>query len=334
MTYKEILKSIRAKEYKPIYFLHGTESYYIEQISRYIENKVLSAAERSFNQIIFYGKDAEAKSIIDAACRYPMMSTHQVIVLKEAQEMKTLAALLPYIEKPVASTVFVICHKHKKLDMRTNFAKSLKKNAFIFESKPLYDNQVPAWIVSYLKDKKLDVNSNAAGMMAEYLGTDLSKISNELDKLVINIPPGTTITEKEVETNIGISKDYNVFELQKALGQRNIVNANRIINYFIANPRKNPLVMVVGALFNYFNKIYMVHFLKGASEKTMMDTLGVRSAYFLKDYKSAARNFNHTQVKQVIGILKDYDLKSKGVNNDGTDPGQLMREMVWKILHY
>lgn len=333
MTYSEIIKSLRAKQYKPVYFLHGAESYFIDAISKYIEDNVLSDGEKSFNQLVFYGKDADAKTLIDAASRYPMMAPYQVILLKEAQEMRTLGNLLPYIQKAVPTTIFVICHKHKKLDSRTKFGKAVKANAVVFESKRLYDNQVADWISDYLKGKKFNVKPSAAQLIGEYLGTSLSKVVNELDKLVINLPAGTTIDEKHVQDNIGISKDYNVFELQRALGSRDVVKANRIINYFVSNPKKNPFVLLVGTLYNYFSKVYMLHFLKQSTDREVFQTLKLRSEYFLKEYKIAARNYNLPRVKKVIHILKDYDLRSKGVDNDSTNEGELMKELVWKILH-
>lgn len=333
MTHQEILKSLKAKEYKPVYFLHGTESYYIDTISKYIEEKILAEGERSFNQMIFYGKDSDPKTIIDTASRYPMMASHQVVILKEAQEMKGLQDLQLYIEKAVPTTIFVICHKHRKLDARTRLAKSLKAHAVVYESKKLYDNQVPDWIATYLKSKKMTIAPNAAQLIAEYLGTDLSKIVNELDKLVINLPAGTAVNEKHIQDNIGISKDYNVFELQRALGTRDVVKANRIINYFISNPRKNPLVVVIGTLYNYFSKVFILHFMKHDADRDISKALKLRSDYFLKEYKIAARNFNLPKTKKVIHLLKEYDLRSKGVDNDSTSEGELMKEMVWKILH-
>ena len=333
MTYKEILKSLRAKEYQPVYFLHGEEAFYIDSISNFIEQKVLSEGEKSFNQTIFYGKDCDSKTLIDTASRYPMMASHQVVILKEAQEMKTLADLQLYIEKAVPTTILVICHKHKRLDSRTKFAKSLKEHSVFFESKKLYDNQIPDWIEDYLKTKKLKISPNAAHLIAEYLGTDLSKIANEMDKLAINLETGTTIDEKHIQDNIGISKDYNVFELQKALGQRSVLKTNRIIQYFVSNPKKNPLVMVIGTLFNYFSKIYMLHFLRNLPDRELSRALKLRSEYFLREYKSTARNYSLNKTKDVIAILKEYDLKSKGVDSDSTTEGELMKEMVYRIMH-
>ncbi len=333
MTYKEIIKSLCAKDYKPVYFLHGEEPFYIDAISDHIENKVLTEGEKSFNQTILYGKDTNAKTLIDKASRYPMMASHQVVILKEAQEMKGLQDLQLYIERAVPTTILVICHKYKKLDARTKLAKTLKEKAIVFESKRLYDNQVPDWIRDYLKSKKLNINPAACELIAEYLGANLSKISNELDKLSINLAAGTTVNEKHIQDNIGISKDYNVFELQRALGQRNPLKANRIINYFIANPRKNPMVMVTGTLYNYFSKVYMIHFLRNSPDREVAKALKLRSDYFLREYKTAARNYNLPSTRKVINILKEYDLKSKGVDRDSTPEGELMREMVYKILH-
>lgn len=333
MTFPQIIKELKAKRYAPIYLLHGNEPYYIDKISKYIEDNVLTEGEKSFNQMVLYGKDTDHKTLIDACSRYPMMASHQVVILKEAQEMKTLKEILPYIEKPVHTTILVICFKHKKFDGRTKFGKLLKQKALIFESKKLYDNQIPDWIQSYLKEKKLSISPSASALVAEYLGEDLSKVSNELDKLAINLAPGTEVNEKHIQEQIGISKEYNVFELQKALGSKNVVKSNRIINYFISNPKKNPLVVVVGTLFNFFSKVYLTHFLKNSSEREMMEKLGVRHAFFLKDYKLAARNYPYQQSQAVISILKEYDLKSKGVDRVNATDGDLMKEMIFKILH-
>lgn len=333
MTYPQIIKELKAKKYAPIYLLHGTEPFYIDKISKYIEDNVLTEGEKSFNQTILYGKDTDHKTLIDTCSRYPMMASHQVVILKEAQEMRTLKELLPYIERPVHTTILVLCFKHKKFDGRTKFGKLVKQKALIFESKKLYDNQIPDWIQSYLKDKKLSISPANAALIAEYLGENLSKVSNELDKLAINLAPGTEVNEKHIQEQIGISKEYNVFELQKALGTRNVVKSNRIINYFISNPKKNPLVVVVGTLFNFFSKVYLTHFLKNSSEREMMEKLGVRHAFFLKDYKLAARNYPYQKSQNVISILKEYDLKSKGVDRVNATEGDLMKELVFKILH-
>lgn len=336
MEFNQILTDLKNKKYHPIYFLSGSDPYYIDKISDYIENNVLTEGEKSFNQSVLYGKDIDFKTVVDTARRYPMMSQYQVVIIKEAQDMKDLKDLQSYIEKPMPTTILVICHKHKSFNAATKFGKLMKKNSVYFASKKLYDNQVPDWIRTYLQSKKLKVSSAAANLMGEYLGTDLSKVSNELDKLVINLQVGTEVTPKHVETQIGISREYNIFELQKALGQRDIQKANRIVNNFIANPKKNPLVLVVGTLFNYFSKIYMFHSVKNESEKVILESIGVRSSYFLREYRIALKNYNYNKTIQVISILKEFDLKSKGVdyNSTGKPEGELLKEMIWRILHW
>ena len=335
MTHEQILADLKKKNYQPIYFLHGTESYFIDTIVDYIEQKVLTETEKAFNMTMLYGKEANHLAVVDSARRYPVMAERQVVMIKEAQEMKSLKNLQTYIEKPLETTLLVICHKHKKLNLNSAFGKALKKHAVVFESKPLYDNQVPAWIVQYLKKRKMTIAPQAAELIAEYLGTKLSKVANELDKLEINLGTGAAITVQDIEKNIGISKDYNVFELQKALGQRDVLKANRIINYFAANPRKHHITMVISSLYNYFSKIYMLHFLKNLSESELVSTLQLRSTYFLKEYRLATRNFSRGKTEMIISYLKNYDLKSKGVdyNNTGKPSGDLLKELVWKILH-
>lgn len=333
MEYKDLLKSLKAKEYKPVYFLHGEESFFMDKIAEIIENQVLSESEKSFNQTIFYGKDTESTAIVDTARRYPMMADRQVVILKEAQDMKTLVNLQKYVERPTSSTILLIVHKHKKLDMRMAFAKALVKNAVVMESKPLYDNQIPDWIRNYLKEIQLMIDANAAELIAEYLGTDLGKIANELDKLRLNLPPNSTVNVKQVQDNIGISKDYNVFELQKALSAKNILTANKIVQYFARNPKDAPFVVVISNLYNYFSKVYMLHFLSNKPDKEVLDVMGLRSDFFLRDYKMAARHYNPFKTEQILGFLREYDLKSKGVDADGTDAGELLKELVFKILH-
>ncbi|MCB0587213.1 MAG: DNA polymerase III subunit delta [Phaeodactylibacter sp.] len=335
MDFDQILKELRSKQYRPVYFLHGQESYFIDEVSHYIEKNVLTESERAFNQTIFYGKEVDHLAIVDTARRYPMMSSHQVVILKEAQEMKGIAELLSYIEKPMESTILVICHKHKRFNFNSRFGKALKKNALVFESKPLYDNQVPAWISAYLKRKKLKITPKASELIAEYLGAELSKVANELDKLAINLPAGTEVNDQHIEANIGISKDYNIFELQRALGQQDVLKANRIINYFAANPKKNPMPVLIGALYSYFSKVYLYHAAKNLPVKELLSTLQLRSEFFLKEYRLTARNYPPARAEKVISLLKEYDLKSKGVGyiSTGKPEGELMKELVWRLLH-
>lgn len=335
MNFNDILRQLKSKDYQAVYFLHGKESFFIDAITDYVEGKVLNESEKAFNYTVFYGKEANHLDIIDAARRYPMMAERQVVILKEAQEMRSLANLQSYIEQPTPTTLLLICHKHRKLKMNTKFGKLLKKKAVVLEAKPLYDNQVPDWIISHLKSKKLSIKPKGAALIAEYLGADLAKVANEMDKLAINLPPGTEVTEKEIEAHIGISKDYNVFELQRALGQRDVLKANRIVNYFEANPKKMPLVVLIGSLYNFFSKVYLFHAAKNLPEKELLSTLQLRSSYFLKEYRAAARQFPSTKAEQALTLLKEYDLKSKGVGYVGTGKPQssLTRELVWRILH-
>ena len=336
MTYDEILRNIKARQFSPVYFLHGEEAFFIDQIADAIEATALPEAEQGFNQTILYGKEVDHLSLLDYLRRYPMMSERQVVILREAQEMKTLTELSPYLENPMPSTIFVACHKYKKVDARTKFGKALNnKQIVVFESKKLYDNQIADWISNYCKAQKRSIEPAASALMAEYLGTDLSKITNELDKLAINLPKGATVTEAAIQENIGISKEYNVFELQKAIAQRDIAKVSRIREHFASNPRKNPLIVTISSLFAYFSKVYMLHSLRGQSDAEILKALELRSDWFLKEYKVAAANYNYAQTIKAISVLKDYDLRSKGVGNDNTSTGEeeLMKELFWKLMH-
>lgn len=336
MTFEEILRDISNNKIAPVYFLHGEEPYFIDQIETAIETNVLSEAEKGFNQSVLYGKDVDHLVLLDYLRRYPMMSERQVVILREAQEMKGLTELASYLENPMLSTVFVVCHKHKKVDLRTKMGKALQgKNVLLFESKKLYDNQVPDWIAGYCKSKKLTVEPSAAALLAEYLGADLARIANELDKLVLNLPAGTAVTPVHVQEYVGISKDYNVFELQKAFALRDLPKIARIREHFAANIRKNPLIVTISSLFAYFSKVYMLHALKGSSDAEILKALDLRSDWFLKEYKIAANNYTPAQTVRVISLLKEYDLRSKGVDTDTTNTGdeELMKELFWKILN-
>ena len=333
MDYKEIIKSIQQRQFKPVYFFHGDESYFIDALTEVIENGVLNDGEKSFNQTILYGKDIDAQIVTDNARRYPMMSDYQVVIIKEAQDMKSLGLLQSYVEKPLSSTILCIAHKHKKLDMRTAFAKSLAKHAVVFESKSLYENQVPDFIRNWLRDNKLQIETPALDLMVEYLGTDLGKIINELEKLQLNVAKGGSINTEHIEKFIGISREYNVFEFQKALAQRNVLQSNKIINYFAENPKDAPFVMLLGNLYNYFSKIYQLAFIGNLSPTEQVKTLGLRSEWFLTEYKNGLKNYPRPHPERIIGLLKEYDLKAKGVNSDGVPDGALMKELIFKILH-
>ncbi len=339
MTYQDILKDLKKKNYLPVYCLHGQESYFIDLLTNYFETKILSEGEKSFNQMIMYGKDTDAKTLIDTCSRYPMMAPRQVVILKEAQDMKGLADLQAYMEKPVPTTILVICHKYKKLDGRSKLAKTIAKTGLVFESKKLYDNQVPDWIEGYLTKQGFNVDPGVSILIAEYLGTELSKIVNEVEKLSINLKKGTTVTTKHVQEQIGISKEYNVFELQNALSEKDTTKVNRIVQHFVANPKKNPLVMVTGSLYNFFSKVYAAYFLTGKSDLDLAVGLGMKrpkneyaAAFLVSRYRKAMKLYRRHQTEHAISILKEYDLKSKGVDSNNTPQGELLREMIFKIL--
>ena len=332
MTVEQILQQLRNKIYHPVYLLHGEESYYIDVICDYIEDHVLTESEKEFNQHVFYGKDLDAATIISYARRFPMMANYQVLIIKEAQDVKTLDPLVSYLQAPLTSTLLVLCYKYGKIDKRKSLAKTVDKCGILFESPRFYDNKIPAWIGQQVKVQGYSITPKATYMMADFLGADLSRIANEIKKLFINIPPGSQIDDLLVERNIGISKDFNVFELQKALGAKHTYKANQIITHFAANPRENPLVKVIPILFSFFSKILLYHYLKDKSKNNAAAALGVPS-FFISDYQTAAGNFPPARVVSIIELLREYDLRSKGVENVSTTEGELTKELIFKILH-
>lgn len=334
MNVSEILKDIKNKNFKPLYLLHGEEDYFIDLISNYIEINALTEAEKGFNQTILYGKDLDIVTVINSAKRYPMMSNHQVVIVREAQDLKLDKAadlFQAYCENPLKSTILVLCHKHSKFDKRKKIYKVIEKSGVVFESVPLYDSKIPAWIDEYIKSKNYQINPKACVLLADYLGNDLTKITNELEKLILNIAQGQEIGTKQVQDNIGISKDYNVFELQTALQKRDVLKANQIINYFDANQKAHPMVLILGNLYSWFSKILKLHYTLDKSQ--LAKELGIHP-FFVKDYEAAAKTYNLGKTFMAISLLREYDLKIKGVDIAGcTTQGELMKEMVWKLLH-
>lgn len=331
-SFDNILSDLKKKIYYPVYFLSGEEAYFIDEISDYIEQNVLTDTEKEFNQTIIYGKDTDIPTLVSYAKRFPMMANYQVIIVKEAQDLDKIEELAGYIEHPLNSTLLVICYKYEKADRRKLFFKSIEKTGVLFDSPRLYDNQIPDWITDYIRKKNYTITTKATFLLAEFLGTDLSKIVNEISKLTINIPPGQEITEEYVEKNIGISKDFNVFELQKALGRRDIFKSNQIITHFAANPKENPLVKVIPLLYSYFSKVLIYHQLPDKSRNNVASVLSV-NPFFVPDYQAAAGNFKVTKLISIISLLREYDLKAKGVDNLSATDGELMKELVFKILH-
>lgn len=332
MTYEQILSDLKNKVYHPVYFLMGEEPYFIDVITDYIEENVLEKGEKEFNQTILYGIETDLLTIISQAKRFPMMANHQVVIVKEAQSIKNIEALSPYIEKPLKSTILVICYKYKTIDKRKKFAKEIQKNTILFESKKLYDNKIQHWTNSYLKEKGYRASPKALLLLTEFLGADLSKIVNELDKLMLNIPRGSEITVEHIEENIGISKDFNNFELNSAIGTRNILKANNIINYFATNPKNNPLPVTISMLYSFFSKTLYYHHIKDKSKNNAASMLKV-NPFFVKDYDIAAKNYPVSKLAYVISQLRECDMKSKGLDNDTTTHGELLKELVYKIMH-
>ncbi len=328
----KIINDIKNGQIKPIYFLMGEEPYYIDKLTEYIEDHVLSEDEKGFNQMVLYGRDVTVEDIVGNAKRYPMMADRQVVIVKEAQELsRTIEKLESYAENPQPTTVLVIAYKYKTLDKRKKLTKLIDKNGLLFESKKLYENQVAAWISRVLKPKEYSIEPKASAMLVEFLGTDLSRISNELDKLQIILPKGTTISPNHIEENIGFSKDFNVFELRKAIGDRNMLQAYRIADHFAQNRKEYPMVLTVSMVFSFFSGLLQYHGLKDKSAGNVSRVLKV-NPYFLKDYDVALKNYPMKKVSSVIATLRDIDVKSKGVGANQLDESDLLKEMLIKIF--
>ena len=333
-TYEEIARDLKNRIYKPVYYLMGEESYYIDRISEYIAQTVLNENEKEFNQTILYGADTDIATIINAAKRYPMMSKYQVVIVKEAQGVKNIDELSYYLQKPLESTILVLCHKHGVLDRRKKLAAEIEKVGVLFESKKIKDAQLTGFITSYLKRKSIEIEPKASEMMAEFVGTDLSRMAGELEKLIITLPKGQKrITPEQIEQNIGISKDYNNYELRNALIIKDVFKANQIIKYFEENPKTNPLQMTLSVLFNLFSNLMLAYYAPEKSEQGIAAQLGLKSPWQSKDYLAAMRKYSGVKVMQIIGEIRYCDAKSKGVGNSSLGDGELLRELVYKILH-
>ncbi|WP_298420667.1 DNA polymerase III subunit delta [uncultured Kordia sp.] len=330
---KQIVVDIQKGNIKPIYFLMGEEAYYIDKIAEYIEEKVLAEEEKGFNQMVLYGRDVTVDDIVANAKRYPMMVERQVVIVKEAQDLsRTIDKLVGYIENPQPTTVLVICYKYKKIAKNKKLYKAAKKSGIIYESKKLYENQVADWIRRVLAGKKYQITPKAAQMLVEFLGTNLSKIDNELEKLKLILPIGSEITPEAIEENIGISKDYNNFELRKAIGDRDVKKAFRIITYFSENPKDNPTVVTVSLLFNFFSQLLQYHGLRDQNPKNVASVLRI-NPYFVKEYQAAARNYPMKKVSGIVATLREMDVKSKGVGASNLSNGDLLKELLVRIMN-
>jgi DNA polymerase-3 subunit delta len=336
---KKIWTDLKAGQYAPVYFLHGEETFYIDLIANYIENNALSESERGFNQVIMYGKDVSVAAILTNARRYPMMSERQVVIVKEAQDVPDLnkeigvKLMLDYLTKPTPSTILVFCHKHKPIDKRRELGKKIDQfRIVVMTTKKLYDNQLPEFVYEYTQEKKVRIEDQAVHVLCEYVGNDLHRIANEIDKLTISLSSNDTISVDDVMSQVGVSKEYNIFELQRAILKRDSVVANKIVNYFASNTKKNPMIPVVAFLYSFFSKLLIAAQVGNKSEKGLASELKV-SPYAVRDYTLALRQFPLPKILDNLGSIKEADLKLKGVNTGSTDEGQIFRELIWRIMN-
>lgn len=334
---KKILAELKAKKYAPVYVLQGEETYYIDLISDYIESNVLSESEKGFNQVVMYGKDAPMASILTNAKRFPMMAERQVVIVREAQEIpdlnKELGAKLlhDYVSNPTPSTVLVLCHKHKSLDKRKELGKKIDKLAVSGVFKKVYDSQLPEFIAGYVKEKGFTFDESAIRVLSEYVGADLKRLANELDKVMIAASKGEVVTAEKVMSQVGISREYNIFELQKALVRRDPVQANKIVNYFEGNTKKNPLIPAVAYLFSFYSKLLVASTATDRSDKSLVSLLKI-SPFAARDYSSALQYYTTQQLVKCIQYISEADLKLKGVDNSSGE-GQVLRELVYRLIH-
>jgi len=333
MTFENILSDLRNKIYHPVYFLCGDEPYYIDLITDYIADHLLSEAEKAFNQTVIYGKDANAGAVMNYAKRFPMMANHQVVIVKEAQELSQFEDLIHYVEHPLKSTILVLNYKYKSPDKRKKVFKLLQEKAVFFESKKLYDDKIPAWIQAYIHSRKYSIQPKAAALISEFLGSDLSRIVNELDKLIISLNENEKeITPAHVERIIGISKEFNHFELQKALGKKDVLTSNRIINYFGENQKSNHISQTLSSLYFFFSKLLIYHYTEDKSKQNIAAVLKI-NPFFVTDYAEAARAYPARKLVEIMSLLREYDLKSKGYGGATQEAGDLLKELTFKILH-
>lgn len=331
-AYQLLLSDLKARKFKPLYLLHGEESFYIDKIMHYFENFVLDEGEKDFNQTVVYGKDSEANAVIEIAKRLPMMADYQLILVKEAQDLRDVDALLPYFERPNSSSILVFAHKHKKVDSRKKSWKTFAQKGVVFEAKKLYDSEIPNWIEHMLEEKKLIGSPKVIALIAEHLGNDLSKIENEIEKLSINLPEGSKITPDHIQEHIGLSKDFNVFELQAAIANKNKEKAFQIINYFNSNSKNHPGIVTIISLYGFFSKLLKLHQNPGTNQYEVAKIIGV-NAFFARDYIAAKQNYNLKKTIKAIEQLNIFDLKLKGVNNNLMPESDLMKELLIKIMY-
>jgi DNA polymerase-3 subunit delta len=331
MSAEKIIADWKKKNFKPVYWLEGEEPYHIDKVVDYAEHNILSESESSFNLTVFYGRDADWAAVVNACRRYPMFAERQVVLLKEGQQMKDIDKLEGYIDNPLTSTVFVVSYKDKKIDARTKFAKLLKQKGEVLTTKKMYDNQLPQWAGEMIEGHGLSINQKALALLVDHIGNDLNRIQNEIEKLAVNLGSRKSITEDDIEKFIGVSKEFNVFELQDALGKKNLPKAIRIIQYFESNPKAAPIQLILPSLYGFFSKVYMVFGAGSNDEKMIASALGV-NPFFVKDYLAAAKNYGERGVERTLLLLHQYNLRSIGVHDAGTEDADLMKELVVKMM--
>jgi DNA polymerase-3 subunit delta len=331
MLANTIISDWKKGTYKPVYWLEGEEEYFIDKVMKYAESNILKESETGFNLSVFYGKDADWTAVINSCRRYPMFAERQVVLLKEAQQMRDIEKLEAYIENPLTSTIFVVSYKEKKVDGRTRLAKLLKEKGVVLTTKKLYDNQLPEWTEELVRSKELSISQKALMLLVDHIGNDLSRIENEIDKIAINLGKRKGITETDVELYVGVSKDFNVFELQASLATKNLSKAIQIIQYFEANPKAAPIQLILPSLYAFFSKVFMIYGLNTKDEKTIATSLGI-NPFFIKDYLRTTGVYSYADVERLLLLLSDYNLKSIGINNSGTTDASLLKEMVVKMI--
>jgi DNA polymerase-3 subunit delta len=331
MSAEKIIAELKKGTHKPVYWLEGEEDFFIDKVTDYAEHNVLNESEKSFNLSVFYGKDAEWADVVNACRRYPMFSDKQVVVLKEAQAMRNIERLEGYIEKPLSSTVLVVAYKNKKVDGRTRLAKLLKEKGSVLTTKKLYENELPEWTQQLVKAKGYSINRKALFLLIDHIGNDLGRLSNEIDKLILNLGNSDTISEDNVETYVGISKEFNVFELQQAIADRDLYKAVRIINYFEANPKAAPIQLILPSLYNFFSKAQMIYSVPTRDEKALANAIGVNN-FFIKDYLKTTRQYSAAKMENILLLLHAYNLKSIGIDSSGATDAMLLKEMVVKMM--
>lgn len=336
VTYESVMHDLKARDFKPIYYLMGDESYYIDKISDWIAENVLQPEEKDFNQTVLFGSDVNASQIVDAAKRYPMMSEYQVIIVKEAQNVKNVEPIEKYLKAPMSSTILVMCHKNGTIDGRKReYVKAIQQAGVLFESKKLRERDLPSFIEQYLKAREASIDPKSTQMIADAIGTDLSRLTGELDKVLLSLPESDRrVTPQVVEDQIGVSKDYNAFEFRDAIVNRNILKANQIIKYFDENPKAGGLYALLPMMFSYFQNLMLSYYCpQKGSQEALAQWLDMKSPWGARDYITGMRNYSGMKVMQIISKIREIDAKSKGLDNPNTAPGELMKELIFFTLH-